>query len=48
MHVAQIRSKLDYRSPVWCPLLSKTNLKLETLENKSMQEILGVPKSIRK
>ena len=48
MHVAYMRSKLDYRLPVWYPLLSKTNLKkLKTLENKALWKILGVLKSTR-
>ena len=48
MCVACVRSKLDYGSPVWYPLLLKTNVKkLEILENKVLQKILGVLKSAR-
>ena len=48
MYVAYVRAVFDYASPVWFPLMSKTNLdKLQCLQNKALRVALGVPLSTR-
>ena len=48
MYVAYIRSVLEYGALVWYPFLSVSNrYKLETLENRALRKIIGVPISTR-
>ncbi len=48
MYIAYIQIIFGYDAPAWFPFMSKTNVnKLQTLQNKALLTILGVPRSIR-